>query len=164
MSTKYFIDSEFIEDGETIDLISIAIVCEDGREYYAVSKEFSLFNCSEWLWKNVLPHLPNMGSDEWKYRAAIKQDILEFIQPSKPKPVFWGYYADYDWVVLCWLFGRMIDLPKHFPYYCRDLKQLVDDAGNPKIPRIEGVNHNALNDARRHKTIYDYITSGEYAI
>src|SRR4051812_11038169 len=33
---KYFYDTEFLEDGQTIELISIGIVAEDGREYYAV--------------------------------------------------------------------------------------------------------------------------------
>lgn len=50
---KYFIDTEFLEGTQdktifgikygqtkpTIDLISIGIVAEDGREYYAVSKD-----------------------------------------------------------------------------------------------------------------------------
>ena len=35
--TRYFIDTEFMEDGHTIELISIGICCEDGREFYAVS-------------------------------------------------------------------------------------------------------------------------------
>ena len=37
---RYFYDCEFIEDGRTIDLVSIGVVAEDGREYYAVSTEF----------------------------------------------------------------------------------------------------------------------------
>ena len=48
---KYFLDTEFLEGTQkkwfgqtkpTIDLISIGIVCEDGREYYAISKDFNL--------------------------------------------------------------------------------------------------------------------------
>ena len=48
---KYFLDTEFLEGtqkkwfGETkptLDLISIGIVAEDGREYYAISKDFNL--------------------------------------------------------------------------------------------------------------------------
>ena len=49
---KYFIDTEFLEGTQkgwfgrntkpTIDLISIGIVCEDGRKYYAISKDFNL--------------------------------------------------------------------------------------------------------------------------
>ena len=37
---RYFYDCEFIEDGRTIELISIGVVAEDGREFYAVSTEF----------------------------------------------------------------------------------------------------------------------------
>ena len=37
---RFFYDTEFIEDGETIELISIGIVGDDGREYYAVSTDF----------------------------------------------------------------------------------------------------------------------------
>lgn len=48
---KYFIDTEFLEGPQktffgntkpTVDLISIGIVAEEKREYYAVSKEFNL--------------------------------------------------------------------------------------------------------------------------
>ena len=54
---RYFIDTEFIEDGKTIDLISIGIVAEDGREYYAQSVEFDHRKASEWVKENVLLHL-----------------------------------------------------------------------------------------------------------
>ncbi len=40
---------------------------------------------------------------------------------------FYAYYADYDWVVFCWLFGKRIDLPKGFPMYCSDLKQMLNE-------------------------------------
>lgn len=43
------------------------------------------------------------------------------------QPEFYGYFSDYDWVLFCSLFGRMIDLPKGFPYYCIDLKQTMDE-------------------------------------
>ena len=37
---RYFYDTEFIEDGETIELVSFGVVAEDGREFYAVSSDF----------------------------------------------------------------------------------------------------------------------------
>ena len=37
---RFFYDCEFIEDGTTIELVSIGVVDEDGREFYAVSTEF----------------------------------------------------------------------------------------------------------------------------
>lgn len=55
--TRYFMDCEFIEDGKTIDLISIGIVCEDGREYYVQSVEFDVNTANDWVWDNVYPHL-----------------------------------------------------------------------------------------------------------
>jgi hypothetical protein len=51
---KFFLDTEFIEDGVTIDLISIGIVSEDGREYYAVNKECDFRRASQWVLENVL--------------------------------------------------------------------------------------------------------------
>lgn len=45
-------------------------------------------------------------------------------------PTFYAYYADYDWVAFCWLFGNMMDLPKGFPMYCNDLKQMLDEKVN----------------------------------
>ncbi len=36
---KYWIDTEFIERPCTIDLISVGLVAEDGREFYAESNE-----------------------------------------------------------------------------------------------------------------------------
>ena len=37
---RFFYDTEFIEDGTTIDLVSIGVVDETGREFYAVSTQF----------------------------------------------------------------------------------------------------------------------------
>ena len=44
----YFYDTEFIEDGQTIDLVSIGIVASDGREYYAVSTDADLSRANPW--------------------------------------------------------------------------------------------------------------------
>lgn len=53
-------DTEFLDDGRTIELISIGIVCEDGREYYAVNADcdFLRVRNHDWLRENVCPHLP----------------------------------------------------------------------------------------------------------
>lgn len=55
--TRYFMDAEFAEDGHTIDLISIGIVAEDGRELYLQSAEFNPKRANERVQANVLPHL-----------------------------------------------------------------------------------------------------------
>lgn len=164
---KYFYDTEFIEDGKTIDLISIGIVAEDGRTYYAISKEFKPRKASQWVKDNVLSKLPSRKISfydsprikeewrAWKSREQIKNDIIEFIGEDKPE--FWAYYADYDHVALCQLFGKMIDLPKGYPMYTNDLKQLCNSKGNPTLPKTEN-EHNALDDAKWVKEMYNFLT------
>lgn len=157
---KYFIDTEFIEDGQTIDLISIAIVAEDGQWYYGISNECDHDKASDWVKANVLIHLgsPDGDGPAWKDRRTIRDEILAFVGPEKPE--FWGYYADYDWVVFCWLFGTMMDLPRHFPMYCRDLKQTLDERGNPCVPFNLDNGHNALSDARWNRQVYQWLETG----
>ena len=55
---RYFYDTEFIEDGTTIDLVSIGVVDETGREFYAVSTEFDGSRAIPWVKRNVLDKLP----------------------------------------------------------------------------------------------------------
>jgi hypothetical protein len=144
---KIWFDTEFIDDGHTIDLISIGMVAEDGREYYAELAECDHSRADEWVKDNVLVHL----TGEVKPRSKIAQDIIEFCGPS---PEVWAYYADYDWVALCQLYGRMMDLPDGFPMYCRDLKQEADRLGRNLPEKIE---HHALADAHWTKFAWDSL-------
>ena len=151
---KYFLDTEFIESGRTkpIQLLSIGIVAEDGREFYAESAEYDIADCSAWLLENVIPNM--LGSCALPL-SEIAAKIREFIGDEKPE--FWGYYADYDWVVFCQLFGAMIDLPNGWPMYCRDLKQWCDELGNPKLPEQGKGEHNALADARWNRQVWEFL-------
>tara|TARA_R100000781_G_scaffold115008_1_gene88412 strand:- start:786 stop:1595 length:810 start_codon:yes stop_codon:yes gene_type:complete len=257
--SRYFLDTEFLEGPQkklfgqtkpTIDLISIGIVSEDGREYYAVSKDFNLKEAwnryqmkqvygdarnrfpegirEYWIRENVLRPI----FKEWKQEAngkiirlglpiplnelkfnyknfkdcikcvgksneQIANEIVKFVYPNaiynhpncnhsdlevtncadSEKPEFYAYYADYDWVAFCWLFGKMIDLPKGFPMYCRDLKQELDRVGNDKKLTTETLDswldlvkkrkdypkqtneHNAIADARWNHELYKFLNS-----
>ena len=150
---RFWFDTEFYEDGRIIDLISIGIVAEDGRTYYAETK-FARAKCrSDWLKQNVLPHL---GGPEWP-RVKIARDLIEFMDE---KPEIWAYYADYDWVILCQLFGRMIDMPAGWPMFCRDVKQLADSKGNPELPEQKSTEHHALADALWCKEAWEFLQTG----
>ena len=158
---KYYLDTEFIENGKTIDLISIGIVSEDDRYYYAISNEFDESKASDWVKENVLAQIKEESHLYKKPRSLIKNEILGFVfdanYKSSDKPEFWAYYADYDWVCLCQLFGTMMDLPKGFPMYCKDIKQLCDHLGNPQLPKQENGNHNALSDAKHNKVMWQFL-------
>ena len=154
---KAFLDTEFIEDGKTIDLISIGIVRENDTTFYAISSEFAESKASVWVRENVLIHLPPPEVQRRYPRAQIAEMIREFFWDDL-KPEFWGYYADYDWVVFAQLWGRMIDLPEDWPRYCRDLKQLADHF-HIELPQPDGIEHHALADAQWNKASYEYIQS-----
>jgi hypothetical protein len=157
---KYFLDTEFYEDGTTIDLISIGIVCEDGREFYACNASAVLERVSPWVREHVLPQLPSTGDAAWMTHAEIASKVRDFVRgEAAGKPQIWAYYADYDWVVLCQLFGTMMDLPQHFPMFCMDLKQLSVEIGSPEHPEQEVGEHNALADARWNRDLYAFLRS-----
>lgn len=232
---NYYLDTEFNEDftkpffgrrRHFIDLISIGLVSEDGREYYAVSRDFdlnaawnkhNLLNPLQmgdepekeyWLRDNVLrplhahlvrnihgdmkntdyfndlrtfsyTSLKSLISTYGKTREQIAAEIecftAEYAGNPAPlsssdlfrgvrkrnkefPPVFYAYYADYDWVVFCSLFGKMIDLPEGYPYYCRDLKQMLDELNlddhwkDLNVP--QGNEHHALADAQWNRKLY----------
>ncbi|KZM73776.1 hypothetical protein AWN90_35045 [Nocardia terpenica] len=127
---RYFYDCEFVEDGITIDLISIGVVCEDGREYYAVSTEFDPDRAGPWVRRHVLPKLPEPSSPLWRSRERIREDLYAFLVPRPTvEPQLWAWVSAYDHVALCQLWGSMVDLPTALPRYTNELRQHWDMAG-----------------------------------
>lgn len=257
---NYYLDTEFLEGTQdkkflgitygqtkpTIDLISIGIVAEDGREYYAISKDFNLKEAwnryqmkqvsgdarnrypdgikEYWIRENVLEPIFNefyidvfgVNMPTFNYKSfqfliekigktnkQIAKEIIKFTNDNVPfktngtttitpdpqsvldlkrgytTPTFYAYFADYDWVVFCQLFGTMMDLPKGFPMYCKDLKQILDDKaqeqsdkmpdGNFEIcldfienaeqyPKLQN-EHNALEDAKWNQELHKFLNS-----
>jgi hypothetical protein len=147
---RYWFDTEFIEDGRTIDLISIGIAAEDGRSYYAECAECELGRAGDWVKANVVPYLTGVK----KPRAVIAGEIRTFLGD---RPEIWAYYADYDWVALCQLYGTMLQLPEGWPLYCRDVKQWCDMLGNPKLPDQQSKEHHALEDALWTKLAWEWL-------
>lgn len=178
---RYWYDCEFIDDGKTIDLISIGIVCDDGREFYGINWECNFIKASDWVAENVLTYLPfrpcelnTANKGFWYQRYFLKEAVAKFLgcqeapltRSSGPrwfipegaaKPELWGYYSAYDHVALCQLFGTMMDLPQGFPMYTRDIKQWCDALGNPQLPKQAEGEHNALHDARHNKVMWEFL-------
>ena len=81
---RYFYDCEFIEDGRTIELISIGVVAEDGREFYAVSTEFDPGRANAWVRRHVLDKLPSPADTAWRSRPAIRDELYAFLAAPRP--------------------------------------------------------------------------------
>ncbi len=145
---RYFYDCEFIEDGRTIDLISIGVVCDDGREYYAISTEFDAGKAGPWVRRHVLPHLPKLSDPTWRSRAAIRDDLLEFFTAPGLPIELWAWCAAYDHVALAQLWGDMTVLPRALPRLTYEIRQFWEAAGSPPTEQPAGERHHALTDAR----------------
>ncbi|PTR32177.1 uncharacterized protein DUF5051 [Rhodococcus sp. OK519] len=155
---RYFYDCEFIEDGRTIELVSIGVVCEDGREFYAVSTEFDPERAGKWVRRNVLPKLPSPSSPLWKSRTKIRDDLMKFLVPRPGiEPELWAWVAAYDHVVLCQLWGAMTELPSNMPRYTRELRQHWEEHGSPPLPPVPDDAHDALTDARHNLAKFEAI-------
>jgi hypothetical protein len=83
--TRIFYDCEFMEDGEVIELLSIGMVAEDGREFYAESSEADWSHANEWVYTNVLPHLAGPGP-YWMTRKEIADELVTFVVTRSSGP------------------------------------------------------------------------------
>jgi hypothetical protein len=193
-----------------IDMISVGIYCEDGRSYHALSSEYRYKDASDWVKDNIIIPIYRQGVHgdarnvhtaesfhKWfgKPNKKIAEEIYLFClegekrqpmgigNPYEPVVEFYGYYANYDWVLFCSLYGRMIDLPAGYPMYCRDLKQMLDECygyqenkypdeirleswlkfvkAHPEYPK-NTQEHNALADAKWNYDLYQFITQKKF--
>ena len=159
-TTRWFFDTEFIDTGSVIDLISIGIVSEDGfRSYSACLEDKWEDKLPPWQIEHVLPFLP--PPELRKPSHTVAKEILQLVEDDQPE--FWAYFASYDWVALCQLVtdgGRMIDLPKNWAHFVFDLKMFMHMLHVPKksLPeRPEERKHDALSDARWVRDTYLYL-------
>jgi 3' exoribonuclease, RNase T-like len=179
--TRYFYDTEFLEDGHTIELISIGLVADDGRELYAVNADMPVKRilAHDWLRANVVPSLPfvrhdglrplrkpflNRSHADVHPRPEIASMVRDFILGTDPDELphveLWADYGAYDHVALCQLFGTMMDLPEGMPMFTHDIQQAASALGlNYKdLPEQPSGLHNALADARHAKAEFDFLT------
>jgi len=176
---RVYHDWEFLEDGSTIAPISVGMVCEDGREYYAVFADMPVKRIidNDWLMANVVPSLPFVRHDgmrpfrkpfldrahpDVKSTRKIRKDVERFLLATPgPGMELWGWYSAYDHVALAQLFGRMIDLPCGVPMWTNDLRQECQRLGidEDALPQQEAGHHNALADARHYLKIAAHLAA-----
>lgn len=145
---KFWIDTEFHDHGNAIELISIGVVAEDGREYYAVNSEYDRSRAHAWLQANVLIHLPPLASKECRTRRRIKTDLERFFGDAGGIPEFWADCGEYDWIVLRQLWGELTAWPAGWPFLAMDIEQWRLQLGAPRFPPSQSSTHHALEDAR----------------
>lgn len=176
---RYTYDTEFLDDGMTIDLISFGGVClGDGRVYYAVNLDVDWERVvhNRWLRDNVVPHLPlikgtedlefpilDWGSPLVKLKETIAREVKQFLTADGNDPTarnvreLWAYFASYDHVALAQLWGPMMNLPSGIPMFTRDIKDWCVRLGDPSLPAQMGGEHSAFADAQHNAVVMRYL-------
>lgn len=157
-------DTEFQDDGRTVDLISIGAVRSDGAEYYAEADWVDLRRSNAWVENNVHPHLK--GGDTLRRRADMAADLQRFAVSADE---WWADCPAYDWVVMCQLYGTMMQRPASWPLNASCLRQWsrqlgVDPRDWPEQAgdALEDARcHHALEDARYHRVVWQHLASRE---
>jgi hypothetical protein len=135
---RYFLDTEF--NGMNGDLISLALVSEDGRELYLV---VPCQNPIQWVADNVMPIIHCSGAHPiMDNPALIGASIATFLQRD-PKPYIIADWPD-DIAYFCKALivgpGKMVDIPS------LAFEIIRVDVYPTDMPEV--VQHNALWDAR----------------
>lgn len=189
---RIYYDTEFHEDGQRIELLSIGMVRQDGQRLYRVISDHGAISRAvnhDWLRENVVRHLPVTIRDRgpevfgyrwswaWDYehsdyefvysRAEVADHVRDFVLGSAD-PELWAWYGAYDHVAICQLFGRMIDLPDGFPMFTCDIRQeaartCCDLRQEDGPVKPEGVAHNALHDAIWDLHAHEWLIHREHA-
>lgn len=161
---RYFIDTEFQERGpkHPVELISIGVVAEDDREFYACNRDFNPKHAGDWVRENVLPLLPDPKPEpvQWGGSPRLNIEALAWLTPQSirralrafigldTEPEFWGYYCAYDYVILSQLMGGMAGWPQGWPYFMHELRQWLDHEALYHVSQPDDAPHDALQDAR----------------
>ncbi|RVC47645.1 hypothetical protein EN781_00480 [Mesorhizobium sp. M4A.F.Ca.ET.090.04.2.1] len=134
---RLFIDTEF--NGFGGQLMSMALVSDDGREWYQVLPEPSVFD--KWVFENVFPILNKAPMSRREFQLSLKIFLEQFDKPT----IYADWYTD-----LAHFFNAMAGDNHGTSFSLPCSAVLLKDVPDlqPELP------HNALSDARALRDWY----------
>lgn len=151
---RLFLDTEFT-DFIDCELISVGIVSEDGREFYAERNDFDQSKCSDFVKEAVLPLLgkePAIVGTEDEIGVQLRAWLKQFNEIE----VCVDYTVDFE------LFSYLVRDPVslEFPrsYRGRNIWSEISEVNIERYWELNGRNaHHALHDARANKFAFEAI-------
>ena len=126
---KYWLDTEFIERPFTIDLISIGLVAEDGREFYAESSEVDWSKASQWTCRRCARNSTGLVCRARRLATPFAGSWIRMstrCSGGTSLPSIGSCSAGCS--------ANMHEQPFHFPALCLDIKQWAIELGDPEFP------------------------------
>lgn len=183
---KIFFDTEFTGLHKGTTLISLGMIAEDGKKFYAEFNDYDKSQVNDWIRENVIKHLSfpqneympknhinNCTSYACKSNTSKIKDILTVWLNQFDEVELVSDCAHYDMVLFINIFGTAFDLPKNVCSACYDLNQDIAkfhevnghtafDINREEILRthditVQGKKHNALYDAKVMRALYNIL-------
>ncbi|RQR45992.1 hypothetical protein DIE21_30155 [Burkholderia sp. Bp9140] len=146
---RFFVDTEFT-DVEAPQLISLAIVGENGSEFYGECTDYDAARCSGFVRTAVLPQLGRFTERAMPFNR-LRQVLRAWIGgiPTGSKPVL-CYDLETDLNLLQFLFDGQ--LPEGWAL--EDIRGQIDARRQAEYFARHGGEHHALHDARANAYAY----------
>ncbi len=181
---KIFLDTEFTGLHKGTTLISIGLVSECGKEFYAELTDYDRGMVDPWIQDNVIKKLQlsdKLTGDITRWETAVsegaegKLDIYNYIltgpkdfvsdslrkwfaQFGNEQILIWSDCLAYDWVLFCDLFGHAFNIPENILYIPFDLATVFQLKGiDPDISREGYAYGTVLQEMvhKKHTALYD---------
>lgn len=174
---KIFFDTEFTGLHKNTTLISIGLIDENKRTFYAEFSDYDESQCDDWIHENVIKHLKwskegpvenfmTIHVNDWEVygtKKYIKTFLADWLS-RYDKVELVSDCCHYDMVLFIDIFGGAFDIPKQVNPACHDINQ--DLAKRFMITEREAfdVSREALLKARvdshiiegdKHNSLYD---------
>lgn len=170
---KIFYDSEFTGLHQQSSLISIALIAENGPQFYAEFADYKMDQCDDWINRHVIQNTlwlkrPSLYSDFFLKQDSensdltlvygdstfVKSGLIEWLQVFDSIEIWSDCYA-YDWVLFCELFGGALNIPQQISYLPMDLATLFRLRGfDPDTDREKFAGYDA-GENKKHNALYD---------
>ncbi|WP_230631230.1 3'-5' exoribonuclease [Burkholderia thailandensis] len=136
---RVYVDTEFT-DFIDCELISIALVAEDGREFYGERNDFDRRICSPFVHEAVLPQL-GQYPDRVFSRENLRSALLEWLRPFESGIFCLDFPGDWD---------LLVDALDGVPNGWQGLlvRDQADQVRLESYYKQFGGRHHALHDAR----------------
>lgn len=170
---KIFFDTEFTGLHKNTTLISIGLISEDNKTFYAEFTDYDRRNLEPWVKENVISKLhltkpiertkddTNVKGNTYFVRTELEYWLAQFEEIE-----IWSDCLSYDWVLFNNIFEHAVNIPKNIYYIPFDictlfkLKDIDPDITRELYANIDSKQkHNALFDARVIKKCYENLSN-----
>jgi len=123
--TKVFFDTEFTGLHQKTTLISIGLISDCGKTFYAELTDYDKSQVDKWINNNVISNLTMTEDDNaaflgsWRLVAdseTVKEALTKWFEQFEQVEI-WSDCLSYDWVLFNQIWGHAFNIPKNITLF-----------------------------------------------